>query len=47
MAGLALLSIELSQGKQKAEEVLATIDSKELNEWVGAVYHLLRQGAGL
>jgi hypothetical protein len=47
MAGLALLSIELSQGRQKAEEVLATIDSKELNECVGAVYHLLRQGAGL
>ena len=47
IAGLALLSIELSQGTEKAEEVLASIDSPELNSNVGAVYHMLRQGAGL
>ena len=45
--GLALLAIELSQGREKAGEVLASIDSVELNECVGALYHMVRQGAGL
>jgi hypothetical protein len=45
--GLSLLAIELSQGREKAEEVLASIDSVELNECVGGVYRMLRQGAGL
>jgi hypothetical protein len=45
--GLGLLAIELSQGRDKAEEILASIDSKDLNECVGSVYRMLRQGAGL
>jgi hypothetical protein len=45
--GLALLAIEVSQGRERAEEVLSSIDSADLNSCVAAVYYMLRQGAGL
>jgi hypothetical protein len=43
----ALLAIELAQGRERAEEVLASIDSEHLNKCVRGVYYILRQGAGL
>jgi hypothetical protein len=47
MAGLAIFAIELGQGKERAEEVLHSIDSEHLQGCVAAVYHSLRKGAGL